>query len=269
MDFKIRASAVHEIVSGEIGLTEAQSRTYSELTAKEKRTVKQQETLEALQWKLDNPELPQGAKTYVKKYAKQMLYGRTRQINNKYINKGLEAEEDAFTLMAIVLDLGMVLKNEERKANEWSTGECDLFHSDIIYDNKCSFSLDTFPMFEYELPDVKYDWQMQTYMWLWNANIAKVVYTLIDCPESVLAREIKWIDDENERQQVALTLCYTLDYFLYIKSNYFPNADTIEFVEIPKDKRVKVFEVQRDEKKINTIKKRVELCRDYLNKLLV
>lgn len=217
--------------------------------------------------RLKSEYISQSAKTYCKKWLKQQLFGRYEVINTKYTSKGIETEEDALNVLVRVLKLGMVYKNEERKNNKWITGECDFIYNDVIYDNKSSYSLDTFPMFEDKL-DPKYYAQMQGYIDLWNLDKAKVCYTLVDTPLEILKKELRWIEDDNEKQQKAINHVFTEKYWLEVKKSLFPNAENINFVSIEDTKRVKVFEVERNNDFINNIHIKVELCREYIKSLI-
>lgn len=267
MEFKIRCSAISQIIAGQYGLTDAQQRTLEELEKKEKLTEKQSETLNDLRIKSKQNEFSEGAKTYSKRWLKQKLYNRYMPLDNKYVNKGLKGEEDAFTLLALVLKLGMVFKNEDRKSNDYMSGECDLYHNGVVYDNKCSWSLETFPMFE-DKPDVKYYWQGQGYMELWNADLFKLCYTLIDCPFDILEKELKWIENENDRQIKASNLIFTSEAWGIAKAKLFPNAESYDFIEIPKEKRVKVFDIPRNNNDICRIQAKAKLCEEYINTLI-
>lgn len=268
MEFRIRASATYDICAGSVGLTETQQKLLTELHLKEKRTEKQEITYKELTAKKLNNQPTVGMVSYCKKWLKEAMFKRREQLNNKFINKGLYGEEDAFTLMALVLNLGMVYKNSERKKNQFAEGECDLYKNGIIYDNKCSYSLDTFPMYDDEAPDDKYIWQGQNYMWLWDAKEFHLVYTLIDCPFEVLEKELKYIENHNEKQKKAVGLLFTEESFVEAKSRFFSLAEPIEFVEIPKELRVKVFKVMRDEDKIKTIERRSKMCQEIVDKLI-
>lgn len=217
--------------------------------------------------RLKSESISEGAKTYCKKWLKNAMFNREYFFTSKYTNKGIETEEDALNILVRVLKLPMVYKNTERKGDEFKTGECDFICQDVIYDNKSSYSFDTFPLFETKL-DPKYYGQMQVYMSLWGLNKAKVCYTLVNTPIDILRKELKWIEDENERQQKALNHVFTEKYWEEVKSEFFPNADAIVFKSIEDKYRVKVFEVDRDDDYINKINIKVKLCRDYIEKLL-
>lgn len=276
INFKIRCSAIGKIMSGRIGLTEIQEQKMRDLITRRNEGIKpltanMESELKDLQLKHLNPELPEGAKTYCKQWIKEYLYGRREQIKSKYISKGNETEQDGFTLMAVELKLGMVYSNTELKDNGWLIGTCDLDHEpkDTVYDNKSSWTLDQFPMFESECPNKDYEAQIQGYMELWGRGNGSVVYTLNDMPRELLGQLIAkpWLSD-NERQQEALNYIYTREYWDAVKSDLFPSADEIKFIEIPSAQRVKEFKFARDEKFIADLKVRHGLCQKYINTLL-
>ena len=129
-----------------------------------------------------------GAKTAIKKLAKQAVYGYREEITSKYTDKGLRCEDDSIDLLNSVYFTNYV-KNTERKTNEWVTGECDIFTGDSIIDIKTSWSLATFPVTEADCQDTTYEWQMRAYMWLWDCDRATVAYCMVDTPEDLIRYE--------------------------------------------------------------------------------
>jgi hypothetical protein len=271
--FRIRASATADIMAGEIGLSDVQKSRMAELADREKPGAKpltdnMKSELAKLKMKHSFPELPQGAKTYCKKWLKEFLYGRREELKNKYVNKGNACEEDGFTLMATELNLGMVYKNTERKINEYSEGTCDLDHLEIVYDNKSSWSLDTFPMFEDELPDIKYWWQLQNYHGLYGGKKLVLCYTLNDAPFTMVEDALKWIDCHDEKYRIAERMIFTSKYFGEVRTALFPNSTLSTFKEILDEKRIKPFEFLPDPEAKEKIKLRVQMCREYILTLL-
>lgn len=208
-----------------------------------------------------------GAKTYCKNWLKDKLFSReTSFFGSKYTEKGNQVEEDGINLIVEVLKLGMVYNNTERKEDEYKAGEIDFIHEDTIIDNKSSFSLSTFPLFEDSL-DKQYYEQMQGYLDLWDKPKGIVCYTLIDTPIELLAREIKWLETDDEKQSASLNHLFTKEAFEKAKESLFPNAKSINFEPIPKKHRVKAFEVYRDINFINDLHNKVIGCRQYINDL--
>ena len=271
--FKIRCSAIYDICLGTIGLTEKQEIRHAELAARHNGegkplTANMIAELNILIDKKQNPELPETAKTYCKKWLKEYLYKRRKDIKSKYIDKGNLCEEDGFTLMCLELNLGMVYKNTEFLSNDYMCGTDDLFVNGVVYDNKSSWHLDTFPMFETEIPDERYEWQINGYEELRKVNDGVLAYTLIDAPLELIEREIKWLTDPNDIYKKVSEMVYTKDNFELLKANLFPIATLDMFVEIPQSKRIKSFKITKDPAKIETIKQRVPMCRAYIRTLL-
>lgn len=277
--FKIRSSATLDICAGTIGLTEKQAEA---LAIHVKRntdfangvervkplTDKMVAELKQLTHKRDNPELPDGAKTYCKKWLNEYLFHRRKDVKSKYIDKGNIHEEDGFTAMCLELNLGMVYKNTQYHSNDYMHGTDDLFVKGIVYDNKCSYELDTFPLWETEIPDDKYEWQLNSYEELRKVEDGFVVYTLIDADVDIVEREIKWLNNPNDIYKRICELVYTKEYFDTLIERFCPTAEFDYFVEIPQADRVKPFAVKKDSAKIATIKERVIMCRAYINELL-
>lgn len=218
--------------------------------------------------KLKSEYISQGAKTFCEKWLKEQLFGRREDIKSKYISKGLQTEENGLNLMVRVLKLGMIYKNEERKYDEYKTGEIDFLHNDIIHDNKASFTLDSFPMFDKVLDKQYYD-QMQGYLSLWGKEKGKVVYTLVDTPIDIIEREVKWLDSDDEKQNKALNHVFTEKYWKEVKETLFPMASKIQFKSIEDKYRVKVFDVERNDDYINKINIKSTICDRYIQELLV
>lgn len=272
--FIIRASATNEILF-DVGLTEKQNKELEELQKRDKGdgkplTENQKVKLQELIAKRDaKPQLTQGAKTHCKKWLKNKLYGRREEIKSKYIYKGNKSEEDGFTLMALYVIKDMVYKNTERKSNEWLEGECDLFHNKIVYDNKCSWSLETFPMYDDEATNEDYIKQLNSYSWLWDAEKAILCYTLIDTPDELVEQAIRWENDVDKRYKIVERMIYTNDNFERLKSIHFASSTLDTFKEIPEEDRIISFEIDIDLTMRDKLKRNVELCREYIYELLI
>ena len=275
--FQVRSSANGKITAGDVGLSDSNKTELAELISREngthpkglKLTDRMDTRLAELRYKEANPELPQGLKSYCKQWLKEHLYKRRTEVKSKYIDKGNANEEDGFTLMAVELGLGMVYKNEDYKENDFMTGTCDLDHAktDTVFDNKASWSLDTFPMFEDVIPDKDYEWQIQGYMHLWKRSNGIVAYTLTDMPLDLLRHEIRYEEDDNAKQRKAVNYIYTEKAWKEAKSLLFPAADDYNFIEIPSKDRIKCFHFKYDPDKIALIEDRVKMCQQYINEL--
>lgn len=270
--FKIRASGSGEI-SAKSGLTEAQLKTVAEYSARDKGegkplTDKMKAELTRLLEVQKNPPLPDGSKTYCKKWINETLWKRRKELKNKFVDKGNRSEEDGFTLMAVQLNLGMVYKNMQFFEDDHFCGTPDLINAGIVYDNKCSWELDTFPMYETEIPDTKYWWQLQVYMELTGCRKAVLAYTLIDADYDLLLQATKWETNPEKIYRTLVNMVYTQEAFDKAFEEFCPLAVSDYFVEIPEEKRIKHFAVKYNAEAIEFLRKRVVECRTYINSLL-
>lgn len=145
-----------------------------------------------------------GAKTHIQQLAKEFVYGYDKRITSKYMDKGIQVEDQSIELLNSVLFTDYK-KNTERKENDWITGECDIFTGDMIYDIKSSWSLDTFPVLASQGVDKTYEWQLRAYMWLWNVDKAAIAYCLVNTPEELIGYEnpsIHMVDHINPELRV-------------------------------------------------------------------
>lgn len=193
-------------------------------------------------------------KTYIKELVLEHKYGIKKEINSRYLDKGNQVEDMAIELAEKALDLGFVFKNELYFENDHLTGTPDIITDTMIVDVKSSWNGTTFPMFEDDLPNKDYYWQMQGYMDLTGKHNAIVAYCLVDTPEDIVLDEIRriaWAKKELEPSEETEQ---------DVRSQH-------EFSHIPKDKRVKAFLVEKHEYAIWQIKERVEQCREYYTEL--
>ena len=196
MNFKIRASA-----SGKI-MTNARSK--SEL-------------------------ISETTKTYVKEWLIEKIYGIRKEIKSKYLTKGLKLEDTAIDKAIEWLDLPFTLKNEKFFEDDFFCGTPDLIVNDVVYDIKCSWDAFTFPLFDKEIPDINYKYQVNVYMHLTGKKKAKVVYILLNTPEEISK---------------------------YDESYNYDNMD--------KKYRIKTFEFDYSEEVIADLQQRVTNIREYL-----
>jgi hypothetical protein len=135
-------------------------------------------------------ELSVGAKTYVSKLAKEFVYGYDEKETSKYMDKGIQMEDESIDLYNAV-HLSSHAKNAERKNNLWITGEADIVDDDKIIDIKSSWSLTTFPVLGDQGEDKGYEWQLRAYMWLWDKPRADIAYCLVTTPDDLIGWENK------------------------------------------------------------------------------
>ena len=131
-----------------------------------------------------------GARTYIRELAAQEIFGVDFEVSSKEMEKGIECEQASIDLLNRVCGLSL-LKNTERRSNDFLTGECDLFNAPARrgHDIKTSWSLKTFPIAEVDCIDKLYEWQCRGYMALWNADEWQVNYCLVDTPDRLIGYE--------------------------------------------------------------------------------
>jgi hypothetical protein len=131
-----------------------------------------------------------GAKTYIRKLAMQEIFGVEFEVSSKPLEKGLEVEDQSIALLNRVRGLALV-KNTERRNDDYFTGEADLFDQarQVGHDLKSSWSVATFPGWLVDCEDKLYEWQMRGYMRLWNAETWEVNYALVNTPERLIGFE--------------------------------------------------------------------------------
>lgn len=156
--------------------------------------------------------LSAGAKTACEKIAKQLVYGYDEIVTSKYMEKGIQVEDQSIALLNSVFFTDYV-KNTERKTNDWVTGECDIFAPGKIIDVKSSWSLQTFPVTAASAADKGYEWQGRAYMMLWDVDLFEVAYCLVNTPDELIGYEdpsIHVVDHINQELRVTLVK-YTRD----------------------------------------------------------
>lgn len=138
--------------------------------------------------KLRSEALSVGAKTFVETMAKQFVYGYDESISSKYLEKGIAVEDESIALYNEVFFTNH-RKNMERRSNEWVQGEADIVGMDRIIDTKSSWSLSTFPATSEAATDKGYEWQVRTYMMLWDKPFAEVAHCLVNTPDHLIGYE--------------------------------------------------------------------------------
>jgi hypothetical protein len=198
--------------------------------------------------------LSQTAKSYIEDLFNELEFGYRKEFSSRYTDKGLEMEDEAIQFASEQFDWDFVVKNTERFTNDYITGEPDINTDSLLADIKCSWSLDTYPMFEADLKNKDYYWQLQGYMWLTGKTEAELVYCLMNTPLQIVEDEVRrahWkaglIDEDIDLRHEVQT-----------KHNY---------DNIPSKLRVKRYIVERDEKAIEKIIEKVEIAREYYKML--
>lgn len=268
-EFKITCSAIGQIMTNGKGKTkpekiadlnakiDAEKLKYEALKPGKAKDNKQaaidklKKELEQVEQLPDIPELSEGAKTYCKNWVKSRLYDKKREFTSKQTDKGNLTEQEGIELIESFLGLPLLMKNSERRENEYMQGECDVVLHDSIIDIKSAFDCFTFPLFEKEIPETDYHWQVLGYMELWGKKSASVCYCLLDMPMEMIERELRYKFRDG-----------------FTKEQYENAAKQYIYSHIAPKYRVKVFSFEYDANKIEQINSRVIQCRQYIQELL-
>lgn len=265
--FLFRCNSLNQIMVN-IGLTENQKARLIELSDRQELaavgkakalTANMEIELSELIRKNDNPDLPEGLQKFLNECYIQHHYGRTKKLKNKYITKGLEVEKFSLDLYEMQKNkLGRQLRqNEQRINNAWISGKPDILKEDgTVIDLKSSWDLFTF-FDSKEKVNNTYYWQLQGYLALTDRKLAELAYCLIDTP-------LPLVHDEQRR------LMWEMNAMTDNDPDYKLACEEIEFNHMYNDlepsERIHIHYIKRNDEDIQRIYKRVELCRDWVNK---
>lgn len=247
-------------------------------------TVRQTETLDALQLKLDSgktltgpqyitygdllakktakPILSPGAKTYLKTLFKEITFQRTEELKSKYLDKGIIQEPVSIEALSEFHGVDYE-KNEERFENEYLSGEPDIISGNEVIDIKSSWDYTTFPMFDEELENKAYYWQIQAYMYLLEKRgvvKGRICYVLTDTPEQLIYEEKKRVSWKLGLISEDLAFDLPEDLEFEIERN-------LTYGDIPQEGRIKEFPIEKNEKDIELMKSMIVMARAYLEEL--
>ena len=198
--------------------------------------------------------LSETAKSYIQDLFKEKELGISKEFWSRYTDKGLQMEDEAIEFAGQFFGWDFVVKNTERFNNDWITGEPDVITKDLLADIKCSWDGNTFPLFDSELKNKDYFWQMQGYMFLTGLERTELVYCLMNTPHEI-------VEDEVRRAHWKANLIdEDLDLREAVQSQH-------NFDHIPNNLRIKRFIIEKDEEAIDKIKEKVELAREYYEQL--
>lgn len=190
-------------------------------------------------------QLSKTAQSYVETWIKEQIYKRRKVITTKYMDKGNMVENESISFAGRVLNSD-ITKNEQRYENELLIGTPDVITEDYVIDVKNSWDCFTFPLFYENVPNKDYFYQAQGYMALTGLSHYKLIYTLLDTPDSLIEREFKYASE--------------LHYDTFAKD--------YRYSEIDEAYRIRIFEIERDDDVIDAINGRVIECREYINNLI-
>lgn len=270
--FRIRSSAAYNITSGmKIGLSEKQEAELTKLRKKEAGEVLHGRTGKPLtltdndrvkmgqliEKKNAKPHLSTTAKTMCKDWVRGMVYNQMDDFWNKYTRKGTKVEVPA--IYAVRDYIGrpfMIPYTEGRVIDADITGLADIVEPDIGADIKAPWWAYTHPVFDTELESKIYNDQGVCYCEIYDRPWWLFIYILMDAPESVIQSEIYRIARERGEGEPTEEIENEV-------------RESLTYSHEPMEKRVRLFWVKRDDKRIKLIREAVKLCREYIHELLL
>jgi len=214
------------------------------------------------------PELSDTAKNYVKRVWLKYEKGIVKNIKNKFLDKGLYQEEESISLLTEVEKIAYS-KNEERKENDYFTGECDIFKDfgdkKIVIDTKTCWDAETFINAKPSLDNII---QGDVYMELWDCDEFHLKFCLVDTPEHLVQREKdleKWKYFSGDMSDAELDLLEKQMEKIYAqidKNLIYSNND-----KITKEECIKTFVFYRDKDKYQKLVAKAKLGIEYYKTL--
>ena len=200
--------------------------------------------------------LSETAKTHLLEIYIAEKYGRKKDISNKYITKGLMAEDDSIKLYSTI-KLEKYVKNELRLKNEYLVGTPDIIDTEVI-DVKTSWDIFTFFAVAKKEINSDYFYQLQAYLALTGLTVSKLAYCLVNTPQTL-------INDEKRK------LMYKMNVATDEAPEYVKACEDLErsmtYDDIPLSNRIIEFQIDRDDKAILRMYDKITRARQYLNDL--
>ena len=200
--------------------------------------------------------LSQGNKTALQDIFIEQIHGIHKDIYSKTFDKGKHNEQDGITILQKALYPGrLLLKNKERKTDDYFNGEADVIVDDIIYDVKNAYSLYTFEKAELSSD---YYYQLLAYCMLYVKTKARLFYVLTDTPEHLLISE--------ERK-----IFYSNSFADQFDDEYIEMCENMRMMHVfgdkPIEERFKMWDVELTEDLRTAMLTKLDKCREYLVKL--
>ena len=135
--------------------------------------------------------LSAGGKSHVRELVREAVYGyEPADVNTYPIQKGRQVEGACIEMLSRLTGRPLV-KNTERRTNGLISGECDVWDAPIRHgrDIKAPYSMASMPIVLADCYDSGYEYQMQGYNILWDAEAWSVDYLLVSTPEELIGYE--------------------------------------------------------------------------------
>lgn len=195
--------------------------------------------------------LSETTKSYLQELYIKEVFGREKLITSPAMRKGTSVESDSLDLVQAVFGK-TYFKNEKKLANDFITGTPDVIDTknNLVIDIKSSWDIWTFAKVTEKSAIADYGWQLLGYMWLTGVTKASLIYALVNTPEFIINDEL-----------------YRLSFKLPPDTDTDPYKINFLFDDIESKLKVKRFDLEYSEEKIEELKAKIQLCRAYLSTL--
>jgi hypothetical protein len=213
--------------------------------------------------------LSETAKSYILEAVMAWKYDYIETVQTDAMMKGVMLENDAAALVTEVMNDGQVRitsgAREHKYGREYSDnplvdsfgykngfimGSPDIILQDTIEDIKVSQNLRTFVT---SALTPAYEWQLRGYMWLTGRKHARLIYCMMNDPDWMIDRKIK-------------PLTYWSEYPHEMEDRIMKNSRVAD--RMPKEKRIRVFEIEHDDDKVEMIINQVIKANKYYEQLM-
>lgn len=245
-EFKGRCSSLGTLIQV-TSLTDTQLENIAKYEIREKiegkggLTDNMKKELSALRYKLNNPELIDGAKTLLREWYSYKIGLDRGSIFNESIQKGIMMEDESINLIDSVIfgEVGLV-KNTEFKSNKFIDGTCDVQHEEYVVDTKTALDSKTFHEKALNPPTIKQIWQLKGYAILYKKSKAILAHTLVNTPTWAC---LKASHSGRPFEKIEFDCTYE---------------------HIPQEKRVICYDIPLEASDEKQIESGIKMCRDYL-----
>jgi hypothetical protein len=229
-------------------------------------TQKQQWRHDDLQYRLDTYDpksISSNCKDYLIMLYSYLKYGKRYYVKGEqpfHLIKGTSTEKPATELVQRVTGQKL-FRNKKQMSNDYVKGALDVTDRPDIKDSKLvveiknSYNLINFlQTANHPLPNNIY-FQMQGYFALTGKDKGVVYNCLVDSPDHLIKKEYDSLFQK---------LCPYGEATDFFKEEWAKMEAGFRFEDIPEEERVIPFPVERDEKIIELMYEKIELCREWL-----